>query len=77
MQASLSSPYYPFLPRDKGSSQSVVAFQRTLALLGSWVNRGTLPTSWGRGPSPARRGGLRDHPGQQLRMREHRVVAGR
>jgi hypothetical protein len=46
-------------------------------LLGSWVNKGNLPTPWGRGSSPARRDGLRDHPGQQLRMREHRVVAGR
>ena len=45
--------------------------------LGLSVNRGTLTTPWGRGPSPARRGGLRDHPGQQLGMREHRVVAGR
>src|SRR5215204_4771077 len=46
-------------------------------LLGSSVNRGNLPTPWGRGSSPARRGGLRDHPGQQLGMREHRVVVGR
>jgi len=33
VQASLSSPYYPSLSRDKGSSQSIVAFRRKLALL--------------------------------------------
>ncbi|CAA9439106.1 MAG: hypothetical protein AVDCRST_MAG55-3273 [uncultured Rubrobacteraceae bacterium] len=41
--------------------------------------RSDLPfgTTPGHGSSLARRGRLREHPGQQLGPREHRVVAGR